>query len=240
MKRSTIVGGIAVAGIVALGIAVYASPYRAVNALREAAEAGDRERLVTFVDFPALRESLKAELNATVIAPMLDKAQGKPYSGLGTVLAGAMLGPMVDAMVTPEGVAEMVRRGRPRPATGDTAATAAEGSSPGAVTGTIPLPQMGSPAGGGATSATPATQPSAAEPRATQPPSGESRATQPPAAEGPATRPQPTMGYNGVNRFLVTFPVAGAGQHDNAFGLVFLRDGLFGWKLSQVRFPPRS
>jgi hypothetical protein len=67
-----------------------------------------------FVDFASLRDSVKAEVSATFVAPALDKGAGQAYAGLGAVLAGAMIGPMVDAMVTPAGIANMVRQGRPR------------------------------------------------------------------------------------------------------------------------------
>lgn len=196
MTRTKIIVGVLIAIVVAIGVAAYASPYRAVKQLREAAEAGDRDRLEELVDFAALRDSVKAEVSAAFVAPAMDKAKDSPYAGLGAVLAGAMIGPMVDSMVTPAGVAAMVQQGRPRPVPSGSSA---------------PMPS--------APPSTPGPMPANASP----------------------DRPKPTMGYTAMNRFVVSFPIPREGAAgEDAFRLIFLRDGIFGWKLSQVRFPPTS
>ena len=134
--------------------------------------------------------------------------------GCGTVLAGVMLGPMVDAMVTPEGVAEMVRRGRIRRAPGGaTAAPPVIIASPATGMESAPLPPAEAPLPG-------STMPS------------------PPVGDASAKLPQLEMGYSGLNRFVVTFSVASGGEKEKPFGLIFFREGLFGWKLSEVRLPP--
>ncbi len=201
--RTKIISGVVVAAAVAIGAALYASPYRAVTQLRAAAEAGDRERLEAFVDFVALRESVKAEVNAALVAPALDKAKNRPYGGLGAMLAGAMVGPMVDSIVTPAGIAAMVQHGRARMAPGDDRVQR-------------PNPWSGEPS--------------------SAPPDAAGSAPGAPTVE----RPKPTMGYAGVNRFVVAFRVPRKGNEEGEFRLIFRRDGLFGWKLSQVRFPAAS
>lgn len=193
--RTKIISGVVVAAAIAIGAALYASPYRAVTQLRAAAEAGDRERLETFVDFAALRDSVKAEVNAAITARAMDKSKDRRYAGLGAALAGALMGPVVDSIVTPAGIAAMVQHGRARGLPGDGGPEVANASADTA----------------GA-----------------------------PPAEPTAERPKPTMGYAGVNRFVVVFPVRRKGVEEGEFRLIFRRDGLFGWKLSQVRFPAAS
>jgi hypothetical protein len=110
MKRQTQVV-CAIIVIITFGAASFASPFWTVRQLRAAAAAGDTTALEQYVDFPALRESVKAELQSTVIAPMVanSKLKDSPLAGLGVTMATAMLGPVVDSMVSPAGIAKMVQ-----------------------------------------------------------------------------------------------------------------------------------
>lgn len=114
--------------LVVLGLIVFAgslaSPYVAVRGMRAAAEAHDAETLVDYVDFAALRENLKADFQQALAAQQA--AQGNPGAGasFGSTMAAAFLGPMVDAMVTPDNLSMMIRGqappmapGAPRPPT---------------------------------------------------------------------------------------------------------------------------
>jgi len=113
MKRWA-VAGLVIVFVISLAVASYASPYWTMHQLRAAAEAGDPEALQQYVDFPALRESIKAEIQEHVVGQALadQKPEDNPFAGLGTMIANAMLGPMVDAMITPAGIAAMTR-GKP-------------------------------------------------------------------------------------------------------------------------------
>jgi len=75
----------------------------ALDDLREAAREGDVARLEGRVDFPAFRESLKSELDG--------KIESKT-GGLAAVVAKAGASLAVDALVTPEAVAQLVRTGK--------------------------------------------------------------------------------------------------------------------------------
>ena len=72
MKRGAVIG-IAVAAVIASGVAVYASPYLAVNALREAAEPG--ARLIT----PAVQWQLAASVVEAYAGPMDDVGTGPAW-----------------------------------------------------------------------------------------------------------------------------------------------------------------
>lgn len=90
----------------------YASPYWALDGLRDAALAGDVEGLEDHVDFPALREDLKEQVQANMDEAI--RSQGgadEPLGQLGAMMARGMVDPLVDRMVTPEGVAGMVALG---------------------------------------------------------------------------------------------------------------------------------
>lgn len=84
----------------------YASPIWTLRAMRDAAKDHDPARLSAYVDYPALREDLKADLGRYV---MSEAAKRSGDAGkLSAVIATAFLGPIVDAAVSPEGVEAML------------------------------------------------------------------------------------------------------------------------------------
>jgi hypothetical protein len=95
-------------------VAYFASPLLAVRGLIAAAKAGDEAALEQKVDFPALRQSMKDEMNARLVAEMRrdlgdrDNALG----GLGMLLAPSLISSAVDALITPKAVAAMVTEAR--------------------------------------------------------------------------------------------------------------------------------
>jgi len=95
-------------------VAYFASPLLAVRGLMQAARAGDEAALEQRVEFPALRQSMKDEMNARLVAEMRrdlgdhDRALG----GLGMLLAPGLISSAVDALITPKAVAAMVTEAR--------------------------------------------------------------------------------------------------------------------------------
>jgi hypothetical protein len=108
MKKLLI--GVAAAAVVALVAAWAAAPVLAAQGLIRAAKAGDARKLEALVDFPALRQSLKEELNAELVARMRrdPEVAESGLGGLGLMLAPMLLSGAVDTFVTPEMVAQMV------------------------------------------------------------------------------------------------------------------------------------
>jgi len=101
---------LALAAVVALVAAWAAAPVLAGQGLIRAARAGDAHKLETLVDFPSLRQSLKEELNAELVARMRrdPDLSRDALGGIGLMLAPMLLSGAVDTFVTPEMVAEMV------------------------------------------------------------------------------------------------------------------------------------
>jgi hypothetical protein len=83
------------------------SPYLALDGLRTSMEEGDAAGLEDRVDFPRLRESLKAEFNARVIAATSESLADNPFGAVGLALASKMVDGIVDASVTPSGLARL-------------------------------------------------------------------------------------------------------------------------------------
>jgi hypothetical protein len=106
---------IALAVLAALLVAAYAaSPYYAFYRLEQAAKAHDRDALEDDVDFPAVREDFKAQINAALLAKMQDDPSLKhnPIAQLGLLIVPAILDRLIDSYVTPDGIATMLTEAR--------------------------------------------------------------------------------------------------------------------------------
>ena len=105
---------IGVFAIVLVAIGVYlGGPYYTLWRLVQAARAHDIRVVSQIVDFPSVRASLKPQLTAALQA-QLDKQKPKPQNLLeqiGAAIAPVFVGNAVDTVITPEGVAVMLRTG---------------------------------------------------------------------------------------------------------------------------------
>jgi len=104
--------GLASTAILVLGVAwLYFSPYLAVNAVKRAAIEGNAEDLREYIDLPAVRESLKDAIRSEMTKEMAkSKTENvdNPFAALGMVVAEAMIGPMIDTLVSPAGIAKLL------------------------------------------------------------------------------------------------------------------------------------
>lgn len=110
MKRRALLIATAVLALAGL----YATPYVTLHQMRKAAAADDAPALAARVDFPALRENLKADMQQRMLdRDRNERGEPSPASTFGAALAGALLGPMVDALITPEALARILEGQRP-------------------------------------------------------------------------------------------------------------------------------
>ncbi|RZJ41889.1 MAG: DUF2939 domain-containing protein [Brevundimonas sp.] len=102
--------GVALAAVVLFAAAWGLAPIFAGQALIKAAKAGDARKLEQLVDFPALRASLKDELNHELARRMSrdPRVAESGLGGLGMMLAPMILSGAIDTAVTPEVIAQMV------------------------------------------------------------------------------------------------------------------------------------
>ena len=80
----------------------FESPAWTLKGMKDAAQAKDADALNAYIDYPALRENFKAEL----MARMMTEAQ-KDKTGFGTLgmaLGSALVGPLIDGLVSPSGM----------------------------------------------------------------------------------------------------------------------------------------
>lgn len=112
----------------ALLVLIYAlSPYYSFWRFTTALRAGDRNQLEKLVDFDSLRKSLKQQLRAKIAGSGANQPQGEKKNGLFGALSPEfgprLIDTLVDAYVTPEGLAAFLAN--PRVAESPAAATAA-------------------------------------------------------------------------------------------------------------------
>jgi hypothetical protein len=89
------------------------SPTYAMSKLREAALAGDIAQLEQRVDFPAFKESAKIEFRAQLTAELeKEKDTRNSLAALGGALAIGLIDPLIDKLITPEGIKAMIAHGR--------------------------------------------------------------------------------------------------------------------------------
>ena len=70
--------------------------------MKAAADANDPDALDPYIDYPALREDLKAEAMGQMMAEARKRNFG--FGGLGLAIGSKMIGPVIDSLVTPAGM----------------------------------------------------------------------------------------------------------------------------------------
>lgn len=95
--------------LLALGGYVAAGPYLAIRGISQAIEQQDAGRLKKYVDFAAVRVSLKAQINDYLVRKAGVDTQSNPLGGFALALADSVTGRGVDAMVTPSGIGTLLQ-----------------------------------------------------------------------------------------------------------------------------------
>ncbi|MDY0223168.1 MAG: DUF2939 domain-containing protein [Desulfobacterium sp.] len=99
--------------VITLCVCFYYTPHWAVSNMKEAAENRDADTLSEYVDFPALKESLKTNFNAMMVTEVSNNMSDNPFGAFGAALATAFINPMIDNLVTPESLAMMMKGEKP-------------------------------------------------------------------------------------------------------------------------------
>jgi hypothetical protein len=95
---------------VLIGAWFYWSPRLAARDLRNAAQTGDVEDLQRLVDFPTVREHLKADWKVGMMRSM-DTTDQSGLGSFGMAFGGMMMERFVNDIVSPSGIAALVRHG---------------------------------------------------------------------------------------------------------------------------------
>ena len=93
-RRTVIAGGVLLLFVAAVAGWYYLSPGWTLRSMVEAAKADDEERFSSYVDYPALREDLSAEMGRRLKAEA--DRDGNPAAQLGAAMGMALMKPLVD------------------------------------------------------------------------------------------------------------------------------------------------
>lgn len=143
--RKLSIAGISIGTLVVVLGLLFGTPYYTLWRARDAANARDATALSSYVDYPAVRESLKVSLHDE-LARQMDKQRGNAFGALALALGGWVSDRVVEALLTPEAVAAMLRgdsTGLP-PAPGAPAPRDAAPQPPQAQSSSPPAPSAGS------------------------------------------------------------------------------------------------
>ena len=127
-RRLKTLGWIALAAALALLAWTASGPWRTVEGIRQAVKQEDARALSRHVDFPALRASLKPQVQDRIVRAAGVDAQSGPFAAIGLGMATGLAGGVVDAMVTPVGLGALMEGRKtwnrfgnvPPPSRGDT------------------------------------------------------------------------------------------------------------------------
>lgn len=104
--NKALVSIVAVIAAALLGVSVYASPYWTLYRLKLAAERHDGETIAHHVDYPVLRASVKGQMLKLVEQQMqLPGLKDNPAAATMKEWETAMIGPLVDTLVSPANLA---------------------------------------------------------------------------------------------------------------------------------------
>jgi hypothetical protein len=102
----------AIVSIIIMFVSVYlASPYYAVYSIRAAALEGNADKFSGYVDYPKLRENLKATFKAKMAEELIKSEDVNIFSAVGEAFASSIVDSLVDSLVTPESLAMVLKNG---------------------------------------------------------------------------------------------------------------------------------
>ena len=95
--------------MLALGSYVAAGPYLAINGIRAALAEQDTGKLERHVDFPALRVSIRAQVEDSLARRAGSDMQSNIFGAIALSIASNVVGTGVDTMVTPLGIGALLQ-----------------------------------------------------------------------------------------------------------------------------------
>jgi hypothetical protein len=115
MKKTIVIIGLLILVVI---VYVAAGPFITLHEIKTGIQDQDSEKLSAYIDFPALRENLKEQLNAYVMKQATTELKDNPFGALGMALGAKLVDTMVDSSVTPTGLSNLAAGRKPQQGSG--------------------------------------------------------------------------------------------------------------------------
>lgn len=93
------------AGLILLLVYAWFSPYLTLRGIQQAIQRNNPSALERYIDFPRVRESLKADLNRMLMEQTSQDQTG--FGALGLLFVAPLIDQIVNVFITPEGLASI-------------------------------------------------------------------------------------------------------------------------------------
>lgn len=103
--------------LISLGVVGYVSagPYLTIQQIKAGIQEQDPEKLESNIDFSALRQNFKDQLNAIMAKKTATDMEDNPFGLLVAGIASKFVDGAVDTLVTPAGMASLMEGNKPNP-----------------------------------------------------------------------------------------------------------------------------
>lgn len=95
--------------VLVLAAGFYSTPYYTAHQLQQAAHSKDSQRLNSYIDYPALRTSLKESISQNFSQALLNNKTDNGMNAFAAMFASAFVTPLIDSLVTHENIALMLQ-----------------------------------------------------------------------------------------------------------------------------------
>lgn len=110
LKKSNII--VTLSAVFIFFIYFVGAPYLTIFQMKTAIKNNDSAALSSHVDFVSLKQSLKDQMNMLMMKEMNELSKdNNPFAALGVAIGGSLVDKMVEAYVTPTGLAEIMKKG---------------------------------------------------------------------------------------------------------------------------------
>jgi len=88
---------------------LFATPYIAAYQLYSAIDRQDTSALPEYVDFDAVKTSVKTQLDQKIIDPIKKEAEKNPLAGIALMIAGGIVNQATDQIISPQGMVDLMK-----------------------------------------------------------------------------------------------------------------------------------
>jgi hypothetical protein len=91
-----------------LAVYIAAGPFLTMRDIDRAAHQNDADSLARDIDFPVLRDNLRPQVGDKLDRKLEKKSRSNPLAAIGRAYAGSVSDSVVDALITPQGIANLM------------------------------------------------------------------------------------------------------------------------------------